>query len=562
MKKMYLKVFIVLVSMFSLANLAFRRFSGANKKIHYPGEQGTQNVLLVCPKLLDGFWGLRHILPFVGKKAAMPSLGLAIVSSLCPHAWRKRFVDMNIRELKDEEIAWADIIMVSAMVAQKESAEEVIRRARSMGKTVVVGGTYFTLQHEETPGVDHFVLGDAEDSFIRFLKDWEEGKPKYRYEQERWPDLSETPLPDWSLFNLKDYVCLPLQNSKGCPYRCKFCAQVELCGSKVRVKSGKQFAQEIEHAVTVGGWKGIVWIIDDNFIGNIIRVTKDTLPEMIKVQKKLGYPVKFMAEGDMRLASRPKTLRLMAEANVYKWFTGVETPVQDSLKETGKVQNQGVDMAKAMHTLMENGQMVYPGGVLGFDADAEREDISADHIAFYREAATPIVAFLLQQVYPQTELEKEMMEAGRLLETTNGDHGVQLTYVPAMEPVELLRGYVRVLDYLRSPKEYYSQIEGFLRHYNPTVKKRLGWRNLKDVRATVYVLTRIGMNPKTAPYFWPLIVKTLNEKPKALTEVIEYIIWGYHQAKVYDGFVEDAETLIKSGQMESHTFSINAEALA
>ncbi|RJO62281.1 DUF4070 domain-containing protein [candidate division WS5 bacterium] len=530
-------------------------FSGVARLISSPKEEihnynDPQNVLLVSPKHKDGFWGLRHIKPFVGKKANMPSLGLAIVSSLCPGNWTKRLVDMNVRKLRNRHLKWADIVMISAFIAQEESANEVIRRAEALGKTVIVGGPLYTLQHEETPGVDHFVLGQAEDSFMRFLKDWMAGKPKHRYEQERWPDHSETPLPDWSLFDLEKYICLPLQNSWGCPFRCKFCAQVKLSGGKVKVKSGEQFALELEHAITVAKWRRIIWIVDDNFIGNIVTVTKETLPWIIKVQKKHNYPVKLMAEGDMRLASHSETLKLMGEANIAKWFTGAETPVDECLAETGKGQNRGVDMVESMHILMRHGLMVLLGAVVGFDAEVKRKDIFSDHISFYRSIGAPVVTFFLQQVYPRTQLEKEMKEAGRLLETTSGDHGVQLTYVPMMHPVELLEGYIRSLKYLASPKESCRRIALFLSHYEPTVRKRVGLHNLKDVRATLYVITKIGMSYKWAPHFWLLMVETLRKKPKALTEMMEYVIWTYHQNRIYNKSIRDARRLIESGKLD------------
>src|SRR3989304_6941404 len=113
-------------------------------------------VLLVYPEYPVTFWSFKHALKFVSKKAAFPPLGLLTVAAMLPKKWQKRLVDTNVAELKDADLAWADMVFLSAMIVQKDSAQEIINRCKEMGKTVVAGGPVFTTQHKNFKGVDHF----------------------------------------------------------------------------------------------------------------------------------------------------------------------------------------------------------------------------------------------------------------------------------------------------------------------------------------------------------------------------------------------------------------------
>ncbi|RJQ44243.1 MAG: DUF4070 domain-containing protein [Gaiellales bacterium] len=496
-------------------------------------------VLMVYPEYPDTFWSFRKVLPYTGKKAVFPPLGLLTVANMLPADWEKKVVDLNASRLRDAHLEWADMVMVSAMIVQEESAEAVIRRAKAAGKTVVAGGPLFTNQKEETQGVDYFVLGEAEVTLPRFLEDFARGEAGHRYEQDgAWPSLEQTPVPDWSLVSLKNYTTMAIQNSRGCPHKCEFCDIRIMFGQKPRLKSGEKLVAELQHLYDAG-WRGTVFVVDDNFIGNISKI-KAALPKLVDWQSEHGYPFKLMAEADVRLAEHPDLMALMSSANFYKVFIGIETPSLESLKECAKFQNVRIDPLNAVRTIMSYGLAVMIGVIVGFDADAEREDIFADHIRYIRELGTPAAMVGLLSVLPKTDLEKRLISEGRLLERSRGENAGQLTFVPRMPADKLIAGYHQVLSNIYSPKVYYQRVEEFLKHYRPTVRKSVGRHNLRDIRAFVISIFRIGLFSRNACRYWRLLIKVLATKPKAFSETVELIIWGCHFQAVTKRIIRSA----------------------
>ena len=119
------------------------------------------NILLVYPRYPDTFWSFKHALPFISKKAAFPPLGLLTVASMLPQGWNKKLIDMNIDRLSDKDIKWADYVFVSAMVVQRQSAKDVIKKCNKLKIPVVAGGPLFTEEPDEFTGVDHYVLNEG-----------------------------------------------------------------------------------------------------------------------------------------------------------------------------------------------------------------------------------------------------------------------------------------------------------------------------------------------------------------------------------------------------------------
>ena len=303
-------------------------------------------ILLVYPRYPDTFWSFRHALKFLSKKASFPPLGLLTVAAMLPGEWEKRLVDLNVSSLSDENIKWADYVFLSAMVVQKDSAKEVIARCNSLKTRVVAGGPLFTTGYEEFEGVDHFVLGEAETTLQPFLADLAEGRPQPVYSSNERPDISKTPIPMWSLINMKHYSAMSLQYSRGCPFDCDFCDIIVLNGHRPRTKDSQQTVDELEVLYRYG-WRGSLFIVDDNFIGNKKKLKIETLPAMIEWSKKKKYPFTFFTEASINLADDEKLMELMAEAGFNRVFIGIETPNEDSLVECNKVQNRNRDLAAA-----------------------------------------------------------------------------------------------------------------------------------------------------------------------------------------------------------------------
>jgi radical SAM superfamily enzyme YgiQ (UPF0313 family) len=491
------------------------------------------NILLVYPECPNTFWSYKYILDFVGKKATFPPLGLLTVAAMLPKNWPKKLVDMNVEELKDEEIIWADMVFVSAMIIQKKSAQEVINRTKAKAKVVVVGGPAFSSQPEKFNGVDHFVLNEAEVTLPLFLEDLAQGRPKSMYTSPLKPDLAGTPIPDWSLINFKHYVSLSVQYSRGCPFNCEFCDIVIMNGRVQRAKAPEQMMREIE-SLYQAGWRGSLLVVDDNFIGHIANVKK-MLAVLIKWQRAHGYPFKIMTEASTNLADDEELMRLMSEANSHRVFLGIETPHKESLKECGKWQNVSRDLVAAVKKIQQHGLQVMGGFIVGFDSDPS--DIFDAQIRFIQEAGVVAAMVGMLMILPQTRLWHRLKDEGRLLREATGDNtdGL-LNFQPKMGAEALVEGYKKILAAIYSPEFYYQRIYVFLRNYRPKAKSKIF---ASDIFAFLKSLWRIGILSKNRKYFWPLIIKTCFTKINVLPAAVELAITGLHFEKVSQNVINN-----------------------
>src|SRR6266568_7481738 len=296
-------------------------------------------VLLVNPEFPDTYWSFRHALPFEGKRCAFPPLGLLTVSALLPESWERKLIDLNVQALKSSDIEWADIVFATAMLVQKDSLRGVVKRCKAAGKRVVIGGPYITTTIEDLPEADHIFLGEAETTLPQFVNDLEHGEARRTYQAADKPPLSITPIPHFQLADLKRYSAMSVQYSRGCPFNCEFCDIIEIYGRVPRTKSNQQILAELDALLRVG-WRGEVFIVDDNFIGNKKNV-RVLMPELAEWSARNKYPFAFTTEASVNLADDDELLKQMRTAGFRRVFLGIETPVEESLKEAQKSQNRG-----------------------------------------------------------------------------------------------------------------------------------------------------------------------------------------------------------------------------
>src|SRR5947209_531551 len=342
-------------------------------------------VLLVNPEFPDTYWSFRHALPFEGKRSAFPPLGLLTVSALLPQLWEKRLVDLNVRRLKTSDIEWADMVFATAMLVQKDSLRDIVKRCKALGKRVVLGGPYVTTTVEDLPEADHVFLGEAETTLPQFVKDLERGEAKPSYKAAERPPLALTPVADFHLVDLKRYSAMSVQYSRGCPFSCEFCDIIEIYGRVPRTKSNQQILSELD-ALRELGWRGTVFIVDDNFIGNKKNV-RQLMPALTEWQERNGHPFSLLTEASVNLADDEPLLSSMQCAGFRRVFLGIETPVEESLKEAQKSQNRG-NLLDAVKRIQSYGMEVMAGFIVGFDNDPD--DIFERQINFIRESAIPL----------------------------------------------------------------------------------------------------------------------------------------------------------------------------
>jgi radical SAM superfamily enzyme YgiQ (UPF0313 family) len=300
------------------------------------------NVLLIYPQFPDTFWSFKHALSFVRKKAVSPPLGLLTVAAMLPQNWNKRLVDLNTWRLTDRDLAWADSAFISGMTIQRESAHQIIRRCKEAGLTIVAGGPLFTVEHEQFPLVDHFVLNEAEITLPEFLTDLAQGRARRLYTTTEFADIRQTPVPMWELVDMRRYATMNIQFSRGCPFDCDFCNVTVLLGHRPRTKTVPQIIAELDRLVELG-WRESVFFVDDNLIGNKKCLKHELLPALI-AWKKDKPAILFSTEVSINLADDEELMQLMFEAGFSSVFVGIETPDEDSLTECSKKQNLKRDL--------------------------------------------------------------------------------------------------------------------------------------------------------------------------------------------------------------------------
>ena len=343
-------------------------------------------VLMVWPEFPPSFWSFAGMMQMLDEKVVMPPLGLITVAALCPKEWTIRLIDQQVENVSDEDILWADLVMTSGMKVQRKGMEEILARARRLGRRTIVGGPYASGEPEVLLELaDHVVAGEPDEVFHEIARDFENGTAKSFYQVAEKPDMTRTPVPRFDLLKTQYYASMPIQFSRGCPFQCEFCDIIILYGRRPRAKRPEQIRAELNTLLSLG-WKKQVFIVDDNFIGNH-KLALELAVELEKWQIENGYPLAFYTEASLDLAQRPALMDAMVKANFFYVFVGVESPSKESLTETKKFQNLRLDPVESIRIIQRRGLWVTGGFIVGFDSDPH--DIFEQQVQFIEEAAVP-----------------------------------------------------------------------------------------------------------------------------------------------------------------------------
>ena len=493
-------------------------------------------VLLVYPEFPDTYWSFRHALSFEGKRSAFPPLGLLTVSAMLPEHWERRLVDLNVRSLKASDIRWADVVFASAMLVQKESLKQVVALCNAAKKKIIVGGPYVTTTLEELAGADHVVLGEAEEIVPQLVSDLERGEAKAVYSKPERPQLALTPIPDFKLADMKRYSAMSVQYSRGCPFNCEFCDIIEIYGRLPRTKSNQQMIDELD-VLKESGWRGTVFIVDDNFIGNKKNV-KLLLPDLAEWQERNGRPFTFITEASVNLAEDDKLLDLMRRAGFNRAFLGIETPVEASLKEAQKGQNTRRDLLESVKKIQSYGIEVMAGFIVGFDNDPE--DIFERMTHFIRESAIPLAMVGLLTALPNTQLWRRLSGEGRLLgESAGNNTHSELNFIPRMDSKRLVEGYKSILRSIYDTREYYDRaLECLKRVSQPGPKSQRRNSIIRDVSALARITMRLGVRDRDRWEFWRFMTQTLAHHRGAFADSMRLAAMGYHFRKLTEAYCD------------------------
>jgi radical SAM superfamily enzyme YgiQ (UPF0313 family) len=498
-------------------------------------------VLLINPEFPSSFWSLQQSCELLGRKTLMPPLGLLTLAALLPADWELRLADLNARPLRPDDWDWAELVMLSGMIVQREGLLNLIREAKQRHKTVVVGGPYATSVPQEilAAGADFLVRGEGETGIPLWLAAYRAGETHGVIEPDGRPEMTLSPVPRFDLLNLNDYIILGIQTSRGCPFNCEFCDIVNLYGRKPRYKSPDQVLAELD-AIFKLGWRREILICDDNFIGNQTHA-RAILAQVIFWMHNHGEPFSFWTQVSANLGQHTAMVDLMTEANFGNVFIGVESPDEAVLVGNRKYQNLKSPVGQSLANISVNGLGVVPSFIMGFDQETKG---AGDRIcAFVEEFNLPAIMLNLLQAIPNTALWDRLQQENRLTETGISADMVDASFNfrPTRPAAEIMAEYIRTVDRLYEPTQYLARTyryylamrptraaAGKAKNPDPGNQKHQGSSlpRRDDLVAMFKLFWRQGVVANYRRQFWRQLAGIYRQNPSRLTKYLSQCAMG------------------------------------
>jgi radical SAM superfamily enzyme YgiQ (UPF0313 family) len=519
----------------------------------FPPLGSNVKVLMVWPSFPPSFWGFEGVLQMIPERAMTPPLGLITVAALCPATWEIRLIDHAFQELRDEDLKWADLVMVSAMHAQRADALNVLGRARELGRRTFVGGPWASTDPDAVLLVaDHVMVGEAEEAFPGIAAALENGTAHALYRIVDKPDMTRSPVPRFDLLHRDKYTSMPIQFSRGCPFQCEFCDIITIYGRRPRAKTPTQVMRELDVLRRLG-WRNEVFIVDDNFIGNHAQALQLSR-ELIEWQKLHQQPFSFYTEASIDLASRPELMDAMVEANFMYVFIGIETPSAEALKESRKFQNLRKNNVEQVRIIQEKGLWVLAGFIVGFDSDDET--IFARQLDFIDQTAIAWAMAGILMAPPTTALFDRMKREGRLIEDSQSIMQFGLPNFRTVLPLPiLLRGLCTLLEGLYRPDAFFERAYNSLKVWQPKATQKPPYLGMYyNLRVLLSSIWRQGICSSYRRSYWRFLyrmVSSCRRSPAKLWLGFTVLLSAHH-------FVLYSKVVIKHLEEEAELVEQNA----
>ncbi len=493
------------------------------------------NILLLYPEMPETFWSMKYLMKMISKKSSYPPLGLLTVSKLLPNKWEKKLVDLNVTNIKSGDVEWADYIFISAMNVQIEYAKKAIRFCKLFNKKIVAGGSLFTHEFEKFPDVDYFILNEAEITLPLFIEDITHGTPKRYYTTKDFADVTQSPLPDWSLIDLNKYAYAIVQYSRGCPYMCDFCDVTALFGRRPRTKTAAQIIEELNKILELGHPE-IIMFADDNLIGNRVDLKKNLLPALIDWRRNNKTAPGFATQVTINLSDDEEMMRLMIEAGFRNIFVGIESINELSLEDCKKTQNLRRDILENIKLLQKKGFIVTGGFIVGFDSD--NETVFDEQINFIQKSGIVLATVNILKAPPGTDLNKKLQIENRLIEPFDFDEN-KTNIITKMDHRVLYNGYKKILDNIYDPKNIYERSHQFISSYGLhkaeiPIQKEV---TFYDLIVLCKIICFSGFIGKGRIYFWKLIIGTFFMNKKNIVQALLFGAMMFQFQKLHDKFM-------------------------
>ena len=435
------------------------------------------DIVIINPRFNVSFWGMEKCMGLLGKRANLPVACLPLLAALVPDHHRVTIIDENVEDIDFDRVSRADLVCVTGMSVQGRRIREVLKEARARGCFTVVGGPMATVEPEQLEDfTDVLFVGEADTTWPLFLAEWEQGHHRRRYEQPEKTDLSTLPLPKVGLLKNSRYMFGSMQISRGCPFTCEFCDIIVTFGRKPRLKTSRQVLSELDSYLAAG--LRIVFVVDDNLIGNK-KAIKPILRDIIGWQEEHGYPLTLFTEASLDLAEDEELMDLMGRAGFQSVFIGIESPNEESLKETKKLQNvrpRAGTLIERVHRIQDHGLDVWCGMIVGFDNDDATVFEALPRFLAQSHIGNALVGLL--HAIPTTPLHARLKAEGRLSNDADSEiYGTNVVPL-GLDPGDLRDGFLRVMQELYTPQSYFERIDNLFlaRRFRFTVHQLAYWR--------------------------------------------------------------------------------------
>jgi radical SAM superfamily enzyme YgiQ (UPF0313 family) len=502
---------------------------------------GHTKCLLVQTKFSGfSFWNYLDVCYMVGAKYPAAPLGLMTVAALFPQHWTFKLLDENTEPLLDDHLKWADIVCIGGMLPQQETMLNLIRRAHSLDRIVVVGGPDPTSQPDVYHEADFLVLGEGEVTIPMFLNDLQRGSKSGKYFSEEKADMLKAVVPRYDLINFSHYLMIGLQFSRGCPFNCEFCDIIELFGRIPRLKSNEQVIKEVQYLYDLG-YRGHIDIVDDNFIGNK-KKAKELLRELKTWSQNHGYPFYFATEASINLADDDELLQLMKDVDFRYVFLGIETPENETLKLTHKIQNLNKPIEDAVGKFLSYGIVSNGGYIIGFDSESSQ--IADNMINSIQKSGICMAMIGLLYALPNTQLTRRLASEGRLFHNASRTIGKSdidqttsgLNFVTRISRVEILRNFIRIIEAIYDPSNYYKRVIFTGLNIRPHYRHTPNFRTqLIKMRSFLRVCKREGFNSTTGFNYWKMFFTVIFRNPRGIEAAVNLaaMFIHFHKQKEY-----------------------------
>ncbi|MEI7500338.1 MAG: B12-binding domain-containing radical SAM protein [Bacteroidota bacterium] len=513
---------------------------------------GVTNCLLVQTKFSDySFWNYQEVCEMVGKKYPAAPLGLLTVAALLPQHWQFRLIDENVEPLLDEHLRSADLVCIGGMLPQQNSMLDLIARAHKLNCIVVMGGPDPTSQPDLYKDADFLVLGEGEITIPMFLSDLQKGAKTGKYVSPDRADMLKAVVPRYDLISFADYIMIGLQFIRGCPFNCEFCDVIELYGRIPRFKTNEQVIKELQALYDLG-YRGHIDMVDDNFIGNKKKV-KDLLREIITWTKERNYPFYFTTEASVNLADDDELLQLMKESDFRYVFLGIETPDNETLALNKKNQNVDKSIEDAVKKILSYGMVSNGGYILGFDSD--RPQIADQMINSIQDSGICMAMIGLLYGLPNTQLTRRLETEGRLFHSHSKsvtDEDIDqmtsgLNFITVTSRTEILKNYIRIIEAIFNPSNYYKRVIYTALNVNPDYKHKPDFRTwLIYMRSFLRVCKKAGFSKATGFYYWKMFFTVIFRNPKGIEPAVNLAAMFIHFQKQKNYIVSVTSQMISS----------------